>query len=319
MIKSYLYTVGKYLPASQRDDILRDLEANIYEQLEEAYGDREYSQREVEDVLFKMGNPRKIAENYLERPRYLIGPQYIDLYLLVIKVALIGISIGILVVSTMKFIVGGDILESLLSLLGGIWNGGLVMVGMVTIIFALIEHYGQKDSLPFDQDDEKWTLDTLESPPEDVDQLRISDLIFESIFILIFLAFINRGLPLPVIYEDQSFVLLNYEVLSPYLLWINLALGLSLLLNVYLLIRRRWSILTRLISIALDMVGIGIFSVLALTPDLWDFSRIPGVSQEQLIDIETGVGLGLKIGLAAIIVITLVGVFNHIRALLRKR
>jgi len=308
MIKNYLYTVGKYLPTSQRDDILKDLEANIYELLEEAHGDREYSQEEVEDVLYKMGNPKKVAESYLERPRYLIGPQYIDMYLLVIKVALLGISIGILVVSIIKFIVDGDILQSLLSLVGGIWNAGLVMVGIVTIIFSLVEHYGEKDNLPFDQADEKWSLESLESPPEDVDKIKISDLVFESIFILAFLAFINHGLPLPIIYENQSFVLLNHEVLSPYLLWINLALGSSLLLNVYLLMRRSWSILTRLLSIALDMVGIAIFSVLALTPDLWDFSRIPGVTQEELTGIETGVGLGLKIGLAAIIVITLIEV-----------
>jgi hypothetical protein len=33
MIKNYLYAVGKYLPASQRDDTLKDLEANIYDSL----------------------------------------------------------------------------------------------------------------------------------------------------------------------------------------------------------------------------------------------------------------------------------------------
>ena len=192
------------------------------------------------------------------------------------------------------------------------------MVGIVTIIFALIEHYGEKDALPFEQNDEQWSLDSLEPPPEDTDRIKISDLIFESIFILIFLAFLNHGLPLTVMFNERAFVFLNYEILSPYIIWINLALGMNLVLNVYLLIRRSWTVLTRLLSIGLDIAGISIFAILALTPKLWDFSRIPGVSQEQLIGIETGVGLGLKIGLAAIIVITLVGVFNHIRALLRK-
>ena len=154
MIRNYLYTVGKYLPASQRDDILKDLEANIYELLEETHGDREYSPKEIEDVLYKMGNPKRVAESYLERPRYLIGPQYIDLYLLVVKVALLGISIGLLVVSIIKFIVDGDLLQSLLSLVGGIWNAGLVMVGIVTIIFSLVEHYGKEEDFPIGNEDE---------------------------------------------------------------------------------------------------------------------------------------------------------------------
>lgn len=319
MIRNYLYTVGKYLPASQRDDILKDLEANIYELLEEAHGDREYSPKEIEDVLYKMGNPKRVAESYLERPRYLIGPQYIDLYLLVVKVALLGISIGLLVVSIIKFIFDGDLLQSLLSLVGGIWNAGLVMVGIVTIIFSLVEHYGKEEDFPIGNEDEKWSLDTLEQPPEETDRIKTSDLIFESIFILIFLAFLNHGLPLTMIYGEKAFVFLNYEILSPYIPWINLVLGLNLLLNIYLLIKRRWSILTRLLSIAFDVAGTGILAVLALTPNLWDFSSIPGVTQQGITGIETGVGLGLKIGLAAIIIITLIEVFNHVRALFRKR
>ncbi|MCR3956180.1 MAG: hypothetical protein NUK57_07755 [Gudongella sp.] len=319
MIKNYLYTVGKYLPASQRDDILKDLEANIYELLEEAHGDREYSPKEFEDVLYKMGNPKRVAESYLERPRYIIGPQYIDLYLLVVKVALLGISIGLLVVSIIKFIVDGDLLQSLFSLVGGIWNAGLVMVGIVTIIFSLVEHYGKEEDFPIENEDEKWSLDTLEQPPEETDRIKTSDLIFESIFILIFLAFLNRGLPLTMIYSEKAFVFLNYEILSSYIIWINLALGFDLILDVYLLIKRRWTILTRLLSIILDLAGVAIIAILALTPGLWDFSSIPGISQEELTGIETGVGLGLKIGLAAIIIIIVIEVFKHIRAIFRKR
>ena len=266
-----------------------------------------------------MGNPKKVAESYLEGPRHLIGPQYIDLYLLIVKVALLGISIGMLVVSAIKFIVDGDLIQSLFSLLAGIWNGGLVMVGIVTIIFALIEHYGEKDALPFEQNDEQWSLDSLEPPPEDTDRIKISDLIFESIFILIFLAFLNHGLPLTVMFNERAFVFLNYEILSPYIIWINLALGMNLVLNVYLLIRRSWTVLTRLLSIGLDIAGISIFAILALTPKLWDFSRIPGIGQEELRGMETGVELGLKIGLAALIIITVIEVFNHVRALFIKR
>ncbi|WP_422485498.1 HAAS signaling domain-containing protein [Gudongella sp. DL1XJH-153] len=319
MIKNYLYAIGKYLPPSQRDDILKNVEANIYEYLEENYGKREYTENEIADALYNMGNPKKVAQSYLDKPRYLIGPQYIDTYLLVVKIALLGISIGMAVVSIIKFIADGNLIMSLLSFLGGLWNGGLVAVGIVTIIFSLVERYDDSGSSPFDDKDEKWSLESLDSPPEATNRVKVTDLIFESIFILLFLAFLNHGSALPRIYEDITFVFINYEALAPYILWINLTLGLSLLLNLYLLIKRSWNIVTRLLSIALDLAGIGIFAILALTPNLMDFSDIPGLTQEEILGIETGVNLGLKIGLAAIIVITLIEVFKHFRAIFRKR
>ena len=208
---------------------------------------------------------------------------------------------------------------SFLAFLGSVWNAGLVMVGIVTIIFSLVERYDETDSSPFDDKDEKWSLESLDSPPEVTNQVKVSDLIFESIFILVFLAFLNHGSVLPRIFEGTTIVFMNYEALAPYIFWINLTLGLNLLLNLYLLIKRNWNIVTRLVSIALDLAGIGIFAILALTPDLMDFSGIPDITQEEMLGIETGVNLGLKIGLAAIIVITLVEVFKHFRAILRKR
>lgn len=319
MIKNYLYAIGKYLPPSQRDDILKNIEANIYEYLEENHGEREYTENEIADALYNMGNPKKVAQSYLDKPRYLIGPQYIDTYLLVVKIALLGISIGLAVVSIIKFTVDGNLFMSLLSFFGGVWNGGLVMVGIVTIIFSLVERYDETDSSPFDDKDEKWSLEALDAPPETTNQVKVTDLIFESIFILVLLAFLNHGSALPRIFEGTTIVFMNYEALAPYLFWINLTLGLNLLLNLYLLIKRNWNVVTRLVSIALDLAGIGIFAILALTPDLMDFSGIPNIAQEEMLGIEAGVNLGLKIGLAAIIVITLVEVFKHFRAILRKR
>ncbi len=319
MIKNYLYTIGKYLPVSQRNDILRDIEANIYDYLEETYGNKDYTDDEIKNALYKMGNPKRVAESYMDKPRYIIGPQYIDIYLLVIKVALMGISIGLLVVSIIKFLVDGDLLQSIISFGLGLWNATLIMVGIVTIIFYLVEKHGDDSEFPLLDKEELWSVDSLESPPEDTEQIKISDLVFESIFIMVFMAFINHEDIIPEIYGEKTFVFIDYSILSPYIMWINIILGMSLLLNLFLFVKRRWSTITRLLSIGLDLAGIGIFAILALTPGLWNFSSIPGITEEEVTGIETGVGLGLKIGLAAIVIITLIEVFKHFRAMLRKK
>lgn len=51
MIKNYLYTIGKYLSPSQREEVLREIEANLYDYLEENFGKKEYTSGEIESAL----------------------------------------------------------------------------------------------------------------------------------------------------------------------------------------------------------------------------------------------------------------------------
>jgi hypothetical protein len=92
----------------------------------------------------------------------------------------------------------------------------------------------------------------------------------------------------------------------------------TLLMNLYLLIKRRWQNVTRVLTILLDFAGIWLFGILAFTPNMWDFSNIQGVTPESLEGINTGLQLGLKIGFGAIAIVIAFETFNHIKIMVKK-
>lgn len=315
MIKDYLYTVGKYLPPSQRAEVLKDVEANIYDYLEENYGSREYSEYEIEVALLFLGNPKKVAEGYLDRPRCLIGPPYLDIYYLVVKLAVFGVAIGIGVSLIITFNNFGQLPEFILKLLAGIWQAGVSAIGTVTIIFATLYRFApERESFK----DEKWSTKDLEKAPDESEKVKLTDLVLESAFAIIFLVIFNfdplRGLKS----TEIDVVWLNDAVFSKYLIWVNLVLVGTLLLNLYLLIKRKWQVITRLISIMLDLAGIWIFGILAFTPDIWDFSDVTNITPEAVEGISTGLGIGLRIGFGAVVVITAFEIYKHIKFMVKK-
>ncbi len=89
LLDRYLQAVGFWLPKGQRPDILAELSEEFRSQVEareEELG-RGLSEEEVEQMLQRWGNPLRLAERYLPA-RYLIGPAFYPLYLLVLKVYL---------------------------------------------------------------------------------------------------------------------------------------------------------------------------------------------------------------------------------------
>lgn len=316
MIKDYLYAIGKYLPASQKSDVLKDIEANLYDYLEENFGVKDYSNEEIEKAILFMGNPKKVAEGYLNRPRCLIGPPYLDIYLLVVKLAVGGVAIGITVSLLISFSNITQFPEFILRLLSGLWQAGISAVGTVTLIFAALYHYYPDNE---DFNTEEWDIKKLEKAPEESDKVTLSDVIFESLFSIFLLIYLNQGQFLRFIGSERNIPGLNDAVFSPYLLWFNLIMSATLLLNLYLLIKRKWQFGTRMISILLDIAGIWLFGVLAFTPNIWDFSNIQGITPDALEGINTALQLGLKIGLGAIVVVTSIETFKHLRKMLKKK
>jgi len=69
MISNYLYTIGKYLTPDEKTEVLKDIEVNLYDYLEDNFGKKEYTDEEIETAIRTMGHPRKVAEAYMHEPR----------------------------------------------------------------------------------------------------------------------------------------------------------------------------------------------------------------------------------------------------------
>jgi len=317
MIKRYLYTIGKYLSPAQREEVLREIEANLYDYLEENFGHKEFNDEEVEKAIRAMGHPKRVAEAYMTTPRSLIGSAYIDTYWLVVKIALIGTAIGVTIGNLIDLSDAKDSIQLFVRLITDIWQSSFASLGIVTAIFAVIQHYS-----PLEQPDteEKWALSILENEPETHQKVQIFDLIVETFFICLGLVIINQATPILAIGMDDYAVipLLDMTLFKPFILWITLILMGSLILNFYLLVIRKWQSITRLISIGLDVLGVMLVVKMALTPGIWNMKILADRIGDTVSNTATWFNLTVNITLTVFVIITAFDLYGHLKALLKR-
>lgn len=162
LIERYILAVTERLPEDIRDDVARELRSNIEDMLPEAAGENQ-----VREVLEKMGNPRKLAEEYNPAKRYLIGPGLYDSYISVLKLV-VGIVITVIAAITVIDLVFNkpeivNIPKMFSYLFEGIISGGLQAALWVTLAFAVTERTRMNEGKnPFSR---KWTVNDLPTKP----------------------------------------------------------------------------------------------------------------------------------------------------------
>lgn len=76
MVDRYIYAVIQRLPQPQREDIAEELRSLIEDMLEERVHGRGITNKDEEEVLMELGNPKHLAQKYRGGKRYLISPEY---------------------------------------------------------------------------------------------------------------------------------------------------------------------------------------------------------------------------------------------------
>lgn len=240
MIKNYLYTIGLYLPQKQRNEILKDIEASLYEILEKKYGVKEYSDDEIKRVILDFGNPKQVAENYLGETLTFISSDLFNEYFLALKIALFGGNIGLLIANFIKIDASSINLSFIVSLLAELVQTSLSIFGLVTLIFYLVNRAIIKEKVtPKDA----WSIESLKELVEDKDKVDRLELGIESVFLII----LTFGLFNYIINIGSWF---NQIVLIVFYIFI----AISLILNLYLIVKGKWQKQTRIISVGLNLI-----------------------------------------------------------------
>lgn len=162
MIESYIYEVVKRVPQTIKEEIRMELQELIEDMCCEEGSN-------VEEVLQKLGDPAEFAKRYRDENNYLIGPEYYDNYIWVLKLALVGIGISAVVSALVQGIFGigdggsiGDITNFFVRFFEELFataiNGVYSVVGIVTIIFAIMEWKRVKVDM---KPKKKWTVEEL--------------------------------------------------------------------------------------------------------------------------------------------------------------
>ena len=287
LLKDYVYTITHYLPQKQKAEVSTDIEATLYELLLEQFGEKEYSDQEIETVIRTFGHPRLVAERYLNQKPSLIAPELLETYWFVVKIALIGSNIGVFIARMLTQ--GLDFI----SILGGMINLSLSVFGMVTLIFILVN---QKLDAYEQKNDQTWSLSDLKTWTSDKHRVSHFEIAFESIFLVFMAQALIVDKPLSVVLENHVLFLLGMYV------------GLSLLLNIYLLIKAYWTPRLRIVSISLNLL----FAYF-----LTQFLIVLPVLFKPIMHIR-GVDLSIRITTVIIFIAIAYDVYDHFKHLIKK-
>ena len=260
LIERYLSEIARRLPKRQREDVRRELRSALGDTLDSRV-DGQATEDEVVELLREFGSPEAVAASYRPESQYLIGPELFPTFKTVTAVVLIVLTSLIAIASVIGLAVdppqAKGFLVWLLGLLGGVWNSALTAFAIVVLVFALLQRFARVES-------EEETWDPRELPEAgDVDLVGRGEAIVGVILPVVFLVLMNLfKAHFGIMVEPGGQLLLN-DVFQNYLPWLNLALGLGILLNLWLLRTGRWQWPIRLFDWAIDVYWIWVLVQMA--------------------------------------------------------
>ena len=148
MVEGYIAAVQRELPEKKRDDIGRELKANILDQIEALESQQgSVSDAEVAELLKTMGHPRKVALQFCP-PTPLVTAQLMPLYLHTLYMVLGVLFVISTVEITGRWLGGAEM--SLLLFMKGIASdflaSGYFAFTTITIGFAVISRSRKKET-----------------------------------------------------------------------------------------------------------------------------------------------------------------------------
>lgn len=271
-IDKYIYGVIKYLPEKEREEIARELRANIEDMLE---GD--HSEENIIRVLEEMGSPYDLAVSYMGKDNYIIGPRVYHTYIEVMKViAVVALVLGVIIFAIDLITKGGEIdsLGSVIEvIIGGFGTIFSVLLGFafwVTLFFVIIERTDSIDEIR-SSIDKPFKVSSLKDVPS-VSRKKISKvemiiaMVFTifSIYIFLFrndlIAIYSRG--------QEPIRVFNADAVSRFMFIVLLSGAFSLFVSTLKLIYGRWNELLGVLSAVDALISLGVLALILLSGDI---------------------------------------------------
>ena len=259
MINRYVYAVTQKLPPAQREDIAKEL---IEDMVEERAQGGTITDKDVEEVLLELGNPRHMAQKYRGTKNYLIGPDLFDPYMLVLKIVLTTTIAVILIGFVIQMMFNPiSILDHFIDFIVSSVVGLPSAYGWTTLVFAFADYYGiQSKDL---ETGLKWHPSTLAPIPDEKRQIKKHEPIIGIVaFTLLIAGMMFSHEYFGVWIFDDGFAgtvpFLNIETSLP-ILFIIVISFLSIIKETLKLIYRKWTF-----KLATYTMIVNILSLIAL-------------------------------------------------------
>lgn len=195
LIDRYVDEVGRHLPEKDRSDIEAEIRSMVEDMLEErGQQPKSADEKSIAETLEQLGDPKLLAHKYSPAKRYLIGPDWYDLYLTTLKrvlstaLPIVAIVVFVLVFSKDPIEFGRAIGRAFETVI----NVGTGILFWVTVGFAIAEHSNAKPEEMGGSKTKAWTIAQLPTAPAKR-QISVSEVLTNIVFYSIFTA----GIVLP--------------------------------------------------------------------------------------------------------------------------
>ncbi|WP_347942467.1 hypothetical protein AAEY33_13890 [Peribacillus simplex] len=279
LIELYIQEVTRRLPEKNREDIALELQSTIEDMLPV-----DHTEQDVKSVLLKLGDPVTLASRYRDRPMHLIGPRYFDVYICLLKmilpIAAVISLIGLIGDNPFRDM-GNTVVDAILIIIGkgiaGIISTGIQVFFWLTISFAILERVDtSKDQLPLTKDLKPWTPENLKDITNISKKKAVTMIeIFASLLGLsVFAALYFNAANLLGVYEKRNGSLIfvtpsfNQDVLNSYWLLVSCVVIIGVLLAIYKLFLRRWTMKLSLFHAIYQLLSTLTFIIIISNPDL---------------------------------------------------
>lgn len=135
LIDKYMNAVAYYLPVKRRDEIVRELRANILDQLENQF--EHSTEEELSVILTNMGHPQKVAAQYFP-PQKLVSEELFPLYKQTLNYGLILVFMIKVIQASIIFISSAHL--NIFGFIFGFINTSLLMFAVATGIFYVFSN-----------------------------------------------------------------------------------------------------------------------------------------------------------------------------------
>jgi hypothetical protein len=282
LIDIYVEEVAKRLPEKNREDIILELRSTIEDMLPD-----DYNEDDEKRVLEKLGSPVSLANGYLDRPMYLIGPRYFDVYTTLLKMIIPIAAVIALIAMVAENFVGYNgeqaVLNVILNLIGkGI--GEIIEVVLhvffwLTLVFAILERTDKdKGTQPLTTSLKKWTPDDLKntsyvSKKKSISKFEVfGGLMWTAIWATLYfyanhLVGVYHGTENGLKFVAPTF---NQDVLLQYWPIVVIMIVFEIGISLYKLVQGQWTQRLAIGNAILQVAGTIVFIVIVVNPHLFN-------------------------------------------------
>ena len=262
MIENYSNTVVRFL--NNKEETKKEVEALIYEMLEERFGEKsKYTDEEIIFVLKELGDPYILAMKYTNLPKRIVSEKNIYSFYYIFIIIMIIIGIG-----TIFSIIYNAVFEPKLlptEIIKSIWHyifSGVFAFGALAFVFMLMEHFNKEININKNFNPKSLAkVDPASSDKKAKYPLVDSILeIFFGTFFLIFINFYFRDIYFTVGGEKQ--LIFNTDYLNSIMWIMNLTTIISILGSVFKITKRKKTISKELVFFILDVVLITLYTII---------------------------------------------------------